>query len=73
MVRTHRAREIRTLMATMVTMNTRGTTRNLAMGQIIHTTVERLTMFWAIPSHTMAQGLVLLAIAGSTRLLVYLC
>ena|SRR5215472_8808213 len=40
-------------MATTVTMNTRATTLDLAMRQIIRTTVKRLTMFSAIPSHTM--------------------
>jgi len=47
-------REIRTLMATTVTMNTRATTLDLAMRPITHTTVKRLTTFWATPSHTMA-------------------
>jgi hypothetical protein len=41
-------------MATTVTMTTRATTPDLAMRQIAHITVKRLTMFWAIPSHTTA-------------------
>jgi hypothetical protein len=46
--RIRRAQKTRTFTATMAT---RATTPGLAMR---HTTVERLTMFWAIPSHTTA-------------------
>jgi len=37
-----------------VTMTTQATTPDLAMRHITHITVKRLTMFWAIPSHTTA-------------------
>jgi len=35
-------------------MATRATTLDPAMRHITHITVERVTMFWAIPSHTTA-------------------